>query len=189
MKKIIIGLNVIVALSPALVSAKNMSGAYVGGVIGVTQFEYSSEDKASIADDGGIIDDSDTGYKVFGGYQFNKYTAIEGFYADLGGVKIKYPSDDLKMNAGAKSFGVSVLGIIPVSHNFEILAKVGFQSWNAKSIDNDGLFVSDDGTDLTFGAGVAFTLAQVSLRGEFERYELDDTYVDMISVGITYNFY
>ncbi|MDX1302061.1 outer membrane beta-barrel protein [Photobacterium sp.] len=189
MKKIIIGLNIIVALSPALASAKNMSGAYVGGVIGVTQFEFSSEDKAWIADGSGAIDDSDTGFKLFGGYQFNRYTAIEGFYADLGGVKIKYPNEELKMNTGANSFGVSGLGILPVSDNLEIFAKVGLQSWNAKLINKDGLFVGDNGTDLIFGVGVAFRVAQVSLRGEFERYDFDDTNVEMISVGINYNFY
>jgi opacity protein-like surface antigen len=52
-----------------------------------------------------------------------------------------------------------------------------------------GLPSSDDGTDLTYGGGVQFRVWSISLRAEYERYDVADAdTVDMVSVGATWTF-
>ena len=45
---------------------------------------------------------------------------------------------------------------------------------------------SDDGTDLTYGVGAQFRVWSLSVRGEYERFDISnaDT-VDMFSIGVT----
>jgi len=183
MKKNIIGLGVIVALSPTLACA---DGAYIGGAFGQTKVDVTSEGKAFIADIGAKFDDTDTGFKFFGGYRVNGYLALEGFYTDLGAMSVESLGE--KVTTEANSIGASVLGILPVTENFELFGKIGFQAWDQKAKYSLGFSGSDSGTDATFGVGATYIMNRLSVRAEFERYKLDDWNIDMMSVGIAYHF-
>lgn len=62
-----------------------------GGFIGVSIGQVKVDVSASDFNDGSLIsqdlDDTDTAWKLFGGYRFNKNFAIEGGFADGGEVK------------------------------------------------------------------------------------------------------
>jgi len=66
------------------------SGGYFGGNIGRAQADIDEEKIVDDLASAGITqtsideDERDTGYKLFGGYRFNKYWALEGGYFDLG---------------------------------------------------------------------------------------------------------
>jgi OOP family OmpA-OmpF porin len=86
-------------------------------------------------------------------------------------------------------FSVSAVGFLPVGP-VDLFARVGAINWNADlkapSLDIKG---SDDGTDLTYGVGVQFRVWSLSLRGEYERYDVSDAdTVDMVSLGVTWTF-
>jgi hypothetical protein len=72
----------------------------------------------------------------------------------------------------------------------DIFARVGAIDWNADvEAPNLGLRTSDDGTDLTYGAGAQFRLGSLGLRAEYERFEIGNAdKVDMISLGVTWTF-
>ena len=117
------------------------SGWYLGANVGKT--------KAKIDDDRiitGVIpsgftvtaindDDSGTGFKLFGGYQFNRYFSLEGGYFDLG--KVGYQATTLP--AGTLNGEMKVNGLnldlvlnLPFTEKFSAFARVGAAHANAK---------------------------------------------------------
>ena len=76
------------------------------------------------------------------------------------------------------------MGFLPLGP-VDLFARVGAIDWNA-DIDAPNLDVraSDDGTDLTYGVGAQFRVWSLSLRAEYERFDISDAdTVDMISLG------
>jgi OmpA-OmpF porin, OOP family len=180
----------------------NQPGFYLGGSVGYTSVDWDTLD--DIEDLGASVDDNDIGYKLFAGYRINKFFAVEGFYADLGEATAETSGfvggnpAQASADINADTFGLAALAIYPINDNFEVFGKVGFNSWNADAKANvqipaDGVneteSESDDGTDPMYGVGAAYIFNNnLSLRVEFERYELDDANVDMASAGIAYKF-
>jgi OOP family OmpA-OmpF porin len=51
-----------------------------------------------------------------------------------------------------------------------------------------GLTFKDDGTDLTFGAGVQYDVSRnLGLRAQWQRYDVDSD-ADLLSIGLVYQF-
>src|SRR3990172_7235075 len=74
----------VAALLCGLVAASQASaqGFYIGGRVGQSSFD----DDNAIPDliTSGTVDDKDTGFKIFGGYQFNRNFGVELAWVDLG---------------------------------------------------------------------------------------------------------
>tara|TARA_R110001583_G_scaffold192127_1_gene358326 strand:- start:342 stop:890 length:549 start_codon:yes stop_codon:yes gene_type:complete len=182
MKKLCSFVAVIVAASaPLSVSAAEM---YAGGSFGSTTLDWDALDEAEAS--GASVDDSDTGFKLFIGSRINENFAVEGFYADLGEATASAPGITAKLDAD--SFGVAAVGILPVNEKVELFAKIGFQAWDATASATGIGSESDDGTDLMFGAGVSYKINKVTIRGEFEQFQLDDADVNMLSAGVAFTF-
>ncbi|MFC6669688.1 outer membrane beta-barrel protein [Marinobacterium aestuariivivens] len=184
MKKALMGLSIVALLSPSIAMAE---GAYVGASYGHTELNLSGSDKRALSNAGISFDETDKGYKVFAGYRVNDYFAAEFFYTDLGQAVFKDGVDTLKLEAD--TVGVAALGMVPINEYVDLYAKVGFHNWDADlNLAGTGISLSDDGTDPVYGAGINYTVNHISVRFEFERYELDDEDVDLISGGVAYNF-
>jgi len=130
------------------------------------------------------LDDNDTGGKIFGGYRINKNFAIEGSYYDFG--NLEEGANKLSIDG----FGLGVVGSMPLSDSFSVFAKVGIHAWDA---DISGPIVSqfsdDSDSDVFFGGGLDYAInRRWTVRGEFERYVVDEFDYDVGSVGIIYNF-
>ncbi len=170
LKKLALGL---VAVSAITVAAPTFAeGFYIGA--GVSQ--------AFVDEDG--FDEDDTGGKIFGGYNFNDYFGIEGSYFDLGDIS------DSGSSAAIDGVSLAVIGKVPVSTNFSIFGKVGGHEWDADTAGGvAGQVSSNSGNDVFYGVGLDYSINQViSLRGEVERYEVDDLDVDVATLGISFNF-
>ena len=156
-------------------------GFYVGGKLGA----------ASV--DGDFIDDDDTSWGAYAGYQFNEWLALEGVYTDFGDVEVDLT--DLEVDASnlePDSIGLRAMGAFPVSERFDILAGVGWHSFDLNPADNDELLeqIGDDSsTDLFYGVGAQFNFANnVSVRAMYDRFEFDGPDADEISLGVQYTF-
>jgi hypothetical protein len=161
---------------PAL-SADN--GIYLGGSVGQSSVQY---------DDSNLnFDASATGYKVIAGWRFLDWLAVEGNYVDLGSGDDRVLGE--KVESQVDGVSLSAVGFLPVGP-VDLFARVGAVNWNA-DLKAPGLDVkaSDDGTDFTYGIGAQFRVWSLSLRGEYERFDISnaDT-VDMFSVGVTWTF-
>jgi len=82
MKKILTSVLVASALSTALFAGPNSSGAYVGLGYGTTAYNDGDYLKEELKIDN--LETKDSGYKVYGGYQFNNVVGIEAAYTDYG---------------------------------------------------------------------------------------------------------
>ena len=92
MKKTLLGLSIIAALSPAVASAEDF---YVGVSVGATETDALDIFKVP----GISVDDDDTGFKVFAGYRAHEYFAVEAFYADLGEATASDVVDSLEIES------------------------------------------------------------------------------------------
>lgn len=184
MKKALLGLGIIAALTPVMASA---DGGYLGASYGRTEVQFTGEEKATLNNLGySQIDEVDQGLKLFGGYRFNQNFALEGFYADLGDAEVSNGTVNIK--AATDGYGVSAVGLFPVTEQIDLFAKVGMFHWSIDATTNVNVSLGDDGTDATYGIGAAYNLDKVSLRAELERFDIGGDNIDMISAGVQVNF-
>ena len=153
------------------------NGIYLGGSIGqsnlqVDEFSYDADA---------------TGYKLIAGWRFLDWLAVEGNYVDLGSGDDNVLGEKVKSDVNGVS--LSAVGFLPVGP-VDLFARVGAINWNA-DLEAPGLGVkgSDDGTDFAYGVGAQFRVWSLSVRGEYERFDISnaDT-VDMFSIGVTWTF-
>lgn len=173
----------------AAVSAPVMAGdVYVGAALGVATLDFDELEQVA-ANAGASYDDTDIGGKVFIGYRISPNIAFEAFYTNLGETVVQDAFD--RVTIDADTLGVAALFGAQLSENARIYGKIGMHSWeatlNATGTVNGSM--TDDGTDLMFGAGIGFNQGQVTYQVEFERYNLDDdAAVNLISAGIAFTF-
>ena len=168
------------------------TGFYVGGSIGQSTLKVPS-DVTDIPD----FDETDTGYKVFGGFNFNLALfnfGVEGGYTDFGSPSGALDTDTI-LNIDADGWSVWGMGGLNLGP-LDVFAKVGTISWDA-SLTIDGVDpgfnvgdLSDSGSDMAYGLGARFSLGNWSIRGEWEAFDIDDTDdVYLFSVGLAWQFF
>jgi OOP family OmpA-OmpF porin len=135
--------------------------------------------------------DKDTAWKVFGSYQFNRYFAVEGGYANLGEATASAPG--VTVTDEATAFEVVAVGMYPVIDRLSVYGKVGlFRGEIERSSNNPAVDTGTNSqTDITFGVGLRYDITrQIAVRAEWQRYtdvgELTD--IDVISIGALFKF-
>lgn len=184
---------------------------YAGVSGGLVQGNYSSSDLISDLSAKGhtitnvSVDDDDAGWKVFGGYQFNNFLALEGAYVDLGEMTTKFQSTTSDLTGllndtadvhpfFADGWALSVVGMVQPSPNWDVMGKIGAFIWESdvdikEVASGQKVSISDSGTDLMWGVGARFKPhPNWGGRLEWERYDIDGDWADFISVGIEYRF-
>lgn len=178
----------VLGLSSAPVLAQGMGmdvepGFYAGVGGGFTTVDFC-DDLTSLG--ATSCDDSDVGFKIFGGVSLNQYFSAEFGYVDLGEVSFSGPGGSAAVEADG--FQLAALGIYPIDQ-FSLHGKIGWFFWDASLTSNVGISADDDGSDLMFGAGGSWHVTpQISIRGEWERFDFDGDDVDMFSASVIYNF-
>lgn len=171
-----------------------LSRALIAVLAGAAAFGAQAADKGFYAGAGvgqsfvdeGNYDDEDTAFSVFGGYQFNRYFGLEGGYADFGKLEPRGAGPELEAN----SVYLTAVGTLPITDKFSAYAKAGFQRWDLDRAIPSVVGNSDDsGTDPTYGLGVQYRFTDhVALRGEYSRFEIEDTDLDLAQLQVRYDF-
>ena len=159
------------------------NGIYLGASVGQSGTEYQENIQGNNLD----FDMSTTGFKAIAGWRFLDWLAVEGNYVDLGSGDDNVLGE--KIESDINGVSLSAVGFLPVGP-VDLFARVGAINWNADlKAPGLGISGSDDGTDLTYGIGAQFRVWSLSLRAEYEQFDLSgpDT-VDLISVGVTWTF-
>ena len=186
------------------------SGWYVGANVGQSRAKIDDARITSGLLGSGFTttsltnDDRDTGYKIFGGYQFNKNFALEGGYFDLGEfgyTATTLPAGTLNGNIKLKGLNLDAVGILPITEKFSAFGRVGvnyaqakdsFTGTGAVSVSNPNPSKND--TNYKYGLGLQYAFTEsLAVRAEAERYRIDDAVgnkgdIDLISVGLIYRF-
>lgn len=186
-----------------------VEGPYIGASFGQAKTDADLDLGGALRSEGFNVisdssDDSDIGYKVYAGYQFNPNFAVEASYLDFG----KFETNATVMagepiaadaSASINGFGFALIGKLPIQNGFSLHGKLGMVAWDAdfdvnlNSLSgNFGTSDGEDGVDPFYGIGAEYEINQLVLRAEYERYELsesdEDFEVDLISAGIGYRF-
>lgn len=201
--------TVLAAMTSSLTLADD-AGWYIGGNLGQTQADIDEQRIADSLLQNGfsntlVNDDStDRGYKLFGGYQFNRYLALEGGYFNLGEFSFTSTTQPLgTFNGNIKLHGVNVdvVGFVPFTEKFSAFGRLGVNYAEAKDKFSGTGFVhvlspnaKERDTNLKVGAGVQYAFNEnLAMRLEAERYRVGDAVghkgdVDLLSVGLVYRF-
>ena len=192
------------------------TGWYIGGAVGQSEADINRGELAAdltaagLTNTGFTADEKDTGWKLFGGYKFNKYFAVEGAYVDLGKFSASttvtavggVPIAPLGVRASVETkdgLYISAVGIWPVTDKFSVFGKLGVYSIKTTlnvSVAGISLNQSDRNEDVTFGVGVGYDFTKnFGVRGEWERFnkvgnkdKTTEGDVDLLSVGLVYKF-
>jgi OOP family OmpA-OmpF porin len=140
--------------------------------------------------DGFRFDADSTTYRLYGGYQFNDYFALEAGYLDLGSFdeQAVQGGNVIPVSADADGFTFAARASIPVSEKFALHGTVGWFFWDGA---NEIAGVNDNVSDanIFFGAGVGYSLTgNVSLRGDAAYYELDNVNSTVYTIGFQVTF-
>jgi len=163
----------------AAARAEDDAGYYIGAGVGQASQEA------------GEFEGDDTSFKLFAGWSFNKYFAVEGGYIDGGD-----QSDDLgSIHAvvGSDGFFVAGLARLPLAGGIvSPYAKLGYTFYSAKTTLSSGgqsISESESDEDLLFGGGLEFKLGDnFRLRTEFEKVNVPDASFEIYSIAGTWQF-
>lgn len=151
-------------------------GYYLGGAIGQSEATTFCNGASS-------CEDSDSAWKIFGGYQVIDKVSVEGAYLNLGDIRRDGESSDVSAFA---AYGV---GTLPITERFDAFAKIGGAYWRSDNTDGD-----ESGFGLAYGLGAKMALNETTkLRAEWEKVTDVKTSngresdINMLSIGVEFN--
>ena len=145
---------------PAL--AENNEGFYLGAGLG----DFSAD-----IDNLGDLDlDSDDASRIFGGWRFNRWVAVNVDFTDFG--RSQGTLNTLNISADTEGVTPAVVGTLPLGP-VELYGKAGVILYNVE-IDAGGPLIDATGEDAVFGFGIGATLFdRLNLRGEYEHVDIE----------------
>lgn len=174
------------------VQAQDNSHYYFGLSAGQGRYKFDEASIAARALTPGIsatvleTDERADAYKVFLGWQWNRYLGAEVGYFDLGRSSFgasTVPAGRLDANMRVRGYNLDLVGTLPLGDTFALLARggVALARTRGRFVGSDGATVvtssrSERKTNPKFGVGlqVAFS-PSVLMRVEAERYRVSDS--------------
>ena len=196
MKKIAI---IILSISVFLTQSLRAEGVYIG-------IDYlNNKIDTGVTNISSNLDEKDTGYSLYAGMPINENLDIEISYQDFGeaslsgvsGNQFKVGSTTYQFTttatiaAEADSFGIAAKPKYNINDNITVYGKLGIHSWESTLSVNAGTGsanVTEDGTDIFYGAGIQVAFNNLSARVGYTIYDLDGEDVDSINAGLAFKF-
>ena len=158
------------------------AGFYVGAALGQTRLTEWCDPVAGATIT--ACEDTDTGWKLVGGYRFSRYVALEATYIDWG--KVSGTANGISATAEQTSMGLGVVGSLPINAQFSIFGSAGFLS-TEQEIARPGARFERDDTEFHYGLGLKYVfIPNWAARAEYER--TDKLKVEMFSIGAEFRF-
>jgi OOP family OmpA-OmpF porin len=184
-------------------------GFYAGVSAGQSKFKGACDSDSGVAISN--CKDTDTAWKIFGGYQFTPNLAVELGYNDFGRI-----SGDATLTLGgsgftgnakieATAFELTGVGMLPLGHQFSLYGKLGLYYAETKAsasltmttppFTSASSSQSDNNTDLTYGVGARYDFAKnFAVRAEWQRFskvgsdQVGKGDIDVLAIGALYRF-
>ncbi|PKH31822.1 MULTISPECIES: OmpA family protein [unclassified Shewanella] len=149
-------------------AAEELTPWYIGGGVGVNNYEPSCDQKTMKV----CGEDDPYAWDLFGGYLFNEYIGIELGYRDLG--RAEWTNYDTKSyDVGATGVSLGLVGFYPLADKWSLSSEIGTYSYlleNQQTVNGQKL--SDSGVGLFAGAGVGYNFTDnLKLEAKYRRYE------------------
>jgi OOP family OmpA-OmpF porin len=167
------------------------AGPYLGGALGRSTLKEWCDTGGSTTATLAACEDTDTGWKLLGGYRFNRYLAAEASYIDWGEVTatVRSGTQTVGVKASQHSYGLAAVGTIPLGEHFELFGKAGFlmTEQETRRITPAPSTVNRDDTEFHYGLGAKYAFTRNwAVRGEWEK--TDKLKVELLSIGVEYRF-
>ena len=193
-----------------VIAQDSTTGPYIGANLGTTRAQFNNDFiNSTLAGQGftvnsGTVDNSSTGFKLFGGYQLNRNFAVEGGYFDLGRFNYRVnttPLGTFTSDTQVRGLNLDLVGILPFNDYFSVFGRVGaayaqnranFARTGVPSLINSPTSRND--TNVKVGLGMQYAITEaLAVRAELERYRVSDPVrnrgnIDMASIGLVYRF-
>jgi opacity protein-like surface antigen len=188
------GLALLGLLASTTVLAEVQPGFYVGAGVGTAKVEQDTITDEDFGDF--TFDSDDTAFKLFGGYNFNQYFAVEAAYFDGGAPEdtvVSFPGARGTLEIGLSGLIVSALGRIPLGDVFSVYGKLGLASYdvdlkgrvNGDTVGSESF--SED--DVSYAVGASINVgASFELRAEYEAISIEDGDFNMITANGVFRF-
>ena len=161
---------------------------YLGAGLGITELDPDTG-----ATGYSVSDEGDTGFKLFGGYDFSERLTVEGFFADLGSAQLSNPAPSQPDGTiDYSTLGASVLWYFirngenkgkDLRKGLQVYAHGGLSFLNNSS---SVAFSQDNSVQLQYGAGLEYGLNNgIALRAGIDLYDKD---AGMVFVGVMKRF-
>lgn len=205
MRMMVLGVSLGALLGQSLAYAEGSSW-YVGVGAGESMADANASDLDAIWATVGLtttstVDDKDTAWKIFGGYQLTENFGIEVAYMDFGAIEgdsiITAPvAGRIGIDLDTTAWIADAVGRLSLNNQFGIFGKVGIAAWDTDasvSAVAGGAAVSDsyseDDTDFHFGVGADYAVtSNLGVRAEWERVDDGDGDLDAWTLGMQMSF-
>jgi OOP family OmpA-OmpF porin len=194
-------------------AADAANGFYIGGNVGQSRAKIDTANidatvlAAGFTTSATSANETDVGFKIFGGYRFHPNFAVEAGYFNLGKfgfTTVTTPAATITGTAkNDNGFNIDIVGIAPLNDAFSLFARVGVQT-SQTSLTATGtgggitVAASSSQTSTSYKAGLGaqydFTKS-IGARAEWERYRLpggaagsNKADVDLFSLGMVVRF-
>jgi OOP family OmpA-OmpF porin len=175
--------------SRARIDQQRITSGLLGGGLATTNFDS---------------DNTDTAYKLFGGYQFSRHLALEAGYFNLGSfgfTATTAPPGTLNGRMWVQGLNLDLVGTLPLSERFSLTARVGaqhartrdrFRSTGVVGVQNRTPTERD--TNYKLGIGLQYEVsANMLVRLDAERYRVNDAIgnrgdVNLVTVSLVFPF-
>jgi OOP family OmpA-OmpF porin len=171
-----------------------LKGGYIGGSLGQARVQ-------GFCDGTGNADcdrTSDT-WRLFGGYEFSRFFALELGYADLGRASIN--GAGVSANSKATAWDLSGIAAIPIGP-VSLFGRLGGYYGEVRTDATAGILgfttsgsAKETNSDITYGLGLKFNFTpNFGVRGEWQRYQhtgggsAGEHNIDNYSIGLSYRF-
>jgi OOP family OmpA-OmpF porin len=174
------------------------SGPYIGASLGQAEHGDTCEG-ANLS-----CDEKDSAWKIYGGYQFNRFVAVEFGYADLGRSAAGANVGGIVVNPTFEvtAFELSGIGFLPLLDRLALFMRLGVYRAETELGGTGTAFGitvpisgKESNSDLTFGLGIQYGITRnIGLRGEWQQYmkvgggDTGETDIDVLSVGLLFRF-
>jgi OOP family OmpA-OmpF porin len=182
------------ALMATAATADDLKGLYAGIGVGSTSVDID-----------GQLDDRDTSFKIFGGYSFNKFLALELSYLDGGAAResedFLFPgtpplSFSSRVKVENEIINLSVVGNLPLTESFSLFGKLGYANIDTDttasfSVDGSSFTGSNSNQrkELSYGAGATYSFGKAfQLRAEYEGFNVGGSDLRAISLSGIFRF-
>src|SRR5687767_4784983 len=167
----------------------NPEGFYLGGGIGDFSSSVDEINSLDSIDDAGIdFSDGDNAMKVFGGWNFNRYFAVQADYVDFG-ESSGAVTPSVSGTSDVQGIAPSIVGTIPIGP-VELFGRLGMMFYEVDLNLTGGRVVDESGEDLVWGAGLGIdVLDRLNLRLEYEEIDIEQLdEADAVWLNVAWKF-
>jgi OOP family OmpA-OmpF porin len=153
---------------------RNAEGFYLGGGVGDFSSAVDEINSLDDVDDVGIdFSDGDNATKLFAGYKFNQFFAVQGDYVDFG-ESSGAVTTSVRGTSDVQGFAPKVVGTLPLGP-IELFASVGMMFYEIDLNLTGGRVIDESGEDLVWSAGLGFDVLddRLNLRLEYEEIDIE----------------